>query len=121
MAYVYTTSPAVRPLYSVIRIIWYLLDVLEALLLIRFTMRLLGANPAAGFTQVIYNLSYPFLAPFQAVFPRTYVLGSTFEWTTLLAMVVYWLIALAIVRLVAMGRPVSTTEAAYRVTEEDKI
>jgi hypothetical protein len=40
------------------------------------------------------------------------VQGSIFEWTTLLAMLVYWMVALAIVNLFAMSKTVSTPEAA---------
>ena len=71
-----------------------------------------GANAGAGFTSIIYGLTWPFTAPFLAVFPMIKVEGGVFEWTTLLAMFVYWIIALAITKLFFMSRTVSTGEAA---------
>jgi hypothetical protein len=53
------------------------------------------------------------------VFRITRVEGSVFEWTTLLAMLVYWLIALALIKLLVMGKPVSTPEAAVKLDRQD--
>ena len=82
-------------------------------------LKLLGANPLAGFTSFIYGISYPFAAPFLSVFKITDVKGSVFEWTTL-AMLVYWLIAWGIVKLFLMGKTVSTPEAAVKLDNQDK-
>ena len=114
------TSSSTKPLFRGTQIVWYLLWLLEALLAFRFILKLMDANPAAGFTSFIYTLSSPFTAPFLAVFPSTRVQGSVFEWTTLLAMLVYWLIATAIVRLFLMGKTVSTPEAAEKLKDEEK-
>ena len=105
-------SPTTKPLFRGTQIVWYALSLLEVLLAFRFVLKLLGANAGATFTNIIYSLTWPFTAPFLAVFPRTFVQGSIFEWTTLLAMLVYWLIALALVRLFLMSKTVSTPEAA---------
>ena len=114
------TSPSTRPLYRGTQVVWYLLGILEVLLAFRFLLRLFGANPAAGFTNFIYDISYPFAAPFLNVFRITRVEGSVVEWTTLLAMVVYWLIAWAIVKMFVMSRSVSTPEAAVRLENQDR-
>lgn len=111
-------SPTTKPLFKGTQIVWYLLSLLEILLAFRFMLKLTGANPAAGFTNFIYTVSWPFSAPFLAVFPRTTVQGSIFEWTTLLAMVVYWMVTIAIVRLFSMSKTVSTSEAAAKLEEE---
>src|SRR5438067_2442312 len=99
--YTYETTRTVY--YPGAEIVWYLAGLLELLLLFRFALKLLGANPAAGFTDFIYRISYPFVAPFINVFTPTAVPGtvpgSIFEWTTLLAMLVYWLVAVLIMRL----------------------
>ena len=79
-----------------------------------------AANATAGFTSFIYGITWPFAAPFLAVFQRTVVQGSIFEWTTLLAMLVYWLIALAIVKLFLMSKTVSTPEAAVKLNDQEK-
>src|ERR1051326_4395018 len=107
-------SPSTKPLYRGTQIVWYIVGLLEAALAFRFVLKLLAANPAAGFTSFIYGVTYPFAAPFLSVFKITKVEGSVFEWTTLLAMLVYWLIAMAIVKLFVMGKTVSTPEAAVK-------
>ncbi len=113
-------SPSTKPLYRGTQIVWYITGLLEALLAFRFLLKLFGANPAAGFTDFIYSITYPFAAPFLNVFKITKVEGSVFEWTTLLAMLVYWLIAMAIVKLFVMGKTVSTPEAAVKLDSQDK-
>ena len=112
------TSPTTKPLFRGTQIVWYILTLLEAILAFRFLLKLTGANPGAGFTSFIYGLTWPFTAPFLAVFPQTRIEGSVFEWTTLLAMVVYWLIAWAIMRLFVMSKTVSTPEAAAKLEEK---
>jgi uncharacterized protein YggT (Ycf19 family) len=112
-------SDSTKPLFRGVQIVWYILGILEALLAFRFLLKLAGANPYAGFTQLVYGITYPFAEPFLDVFRITVVQGKIFEWTTLLAMVVYWLIAVAIVRLFVMSRTVSTPEAAVRLQRQD--
>jgi len=114
------SSSTTKPIFKGTQIIWYLLGLLEVLLAFRFVLKLMGANAEAGFTSFIYGITWPFTAPFLAVFQKTTVQGSIFEWTTLLAMLVYWLIALAIVKLLLVGKTVSTPEAAAKLDKEDK-
>jgi hypothetical protein len=109
----------VKPLYRGTQMVWYFLNVIEVLLMFRFLLKLFGANPSAGFSQIIYSLTYPLAEPFLNVFAVTRVAGATFEWTTLLAMLVYWLLAWAIVRLIVMGKPVSTVEAHEKLASQD--
>ncbi len=113
-------SSTTKPLLKGTQIVWYLLTLLEAMLAFRFILKLMGANPSAGFTSFVYSFSWPFTAPFLAVFRSTTIQGNVFEWTTLLAMLVYWLIALAIVRLFLMSKTVSTPEAATKLEDEEK-
>lgn len=113
-------SETTKPLYRGTQIVWYITGILEALLAFRFVLKLLGANPGAGFTDFIYSVTHLFASPFLNVFRLTEVEGSIFEWTTLLAMLVYWLIAFAIIRLFLMGKSVSTPEAAVKLENQDK-
>lgn len=108
-------SPTTKPLFKGTQIVWYALSLLEVLLAFRFVLKFMGANPEAGFSRFIYAITWPFSAPFLAVFPRTVIEGSIFEWTTLLAMMVYWMAALAIVHLLFMSKTVSTPEAAAKL------
>ena len=113
-------SPSTKPLYRGTQIVWYILAFLEAILAFRFILKLLGANPNAGFTDLIYGITQPFASPFLSVFKISKIEGSIFEWTTILAMLVYWLIALAIARAFVMGKTVSTPEAAVKLDNQDK-
>ncbi len=60
------------------------------------------------------RLVYP---PFLTVFRVTKVAGSIFEWTTLLAMFVYLVIAWGIIRMLLIGKTVSTLEAAAKLDQ----
>ena len=113
-------SSSTKPLYRGTQNVWYILGLLEVVLAFRFVLKLLAANSAAGFTGFIYGISQPFAAPFLSVFKITSVQGSVFEWTTILAMLVYWLIAWGIVKLFLMGKTVSTPEAAVKLDNQDK-
>jgi hypothetical protein len=114
-------TPTVKPLFRITQVVWFIFGLLEALLAFRFVLRLLGANPAAGFTSFIAIVTQPFVQPFVSVFRTSFVVGSSVEWTTLLAMFVYWLLAWAIVHLVTLGRPVTTNEARQALREQDAL
>ncbi len=114
------TSSTTKPLYRGTQIVYYILGAVEVLLAFRFVLKLLGANPSAGFSSFIYSLSHVFSAPFLNVFRITEVSGNIFEWTTLLAMVVYWIIAMGIIKLFLMSKTVSTAEAANKLNNQEE-
>src|SRR5262249_22218740 len=89
-----------KPLYRLTQLVWYVLGILEILLLFRFLLRMFGANPDAGFTYFIYQLTGIMMAPFFNVFGTTKIENTVFEWTVLLAMFVYGIVAAAIVKLI---------------------
>ena len=113
-------SSSTKPLYRGTQIVWYILAILEIFLAFRFVLKLLGANSAAGFSSFIYSVSYPFAMPFLNVFGASKVEGSVFEWTTILAMLVYWLVAFGLVELFSMSKTVSTPEAAAKLDDQEK-
>lgn len=112
-------SDSTKPLYKGVQIVWYGLYIIESLLVARFLLMLLSANPNAAFTNIIYTLSGIFTWPFATVFANNAMAGSVFEWTTLLAMLVYWLVAVAIVKLLVMSKSVSVIEADQKLSEEE--
>lgn len=114
-----TNLQAAKPLYKATQVVWFLFGVLELLLLTRFVLKLLGANPLAGFTDFIYSVSFPFVAPFQNVFGIFAAEDSLVEWSTLLAIIVYWVVANLITKLLLLGRPVTQNEAQYELRRED--
>lgn len=109
----------IKPLYRSTQIIWYILAVVEGLLAIRFFLKLLAANPQAGFTWFIYGITEAFAAPFLFVFRASQVDGNVFEWSTLLAMTVYFFVAWMIVKALVMSKPVSTKEANQKLPEQE--
>lgn len=108
-------------LYRSTRFIWYIFYIIETLLALRFFLKLLGANPAAGFSTFIYKTSHFFVSPFQYVFGAPSVGQSVFEVSTLLALVVYWLAAWGIVKLIVMNRDVSPNEADANLEAQDNV
>lgn len=102
---------ASRPVYRLSQFIWYVLWIVNTLLALRFLLRLLGANPAAGFTNFMYSLTEPLASPFFNVFANSRLEGRVVEWASVLAIIVYSLVAWVIIRLLLMARPVSHMEA----------
>jgi len=81
-------------------VVYFILGVLEVILALRFIFRLLGANESSGFVTFLYGLSHVFVAPFNGIFnDQTIGNVSVFEVSTLVAMVLYALIAWGIVSL----------------------
>lgn len=112
-------SPTTKPLYRGTQVVWYILGFIEILLLFRVFLKLFAANSGAGFSKFIYGITHIFAAPFINVFRITYVDGSIFEWTTLLAMFVYWIVALGIIKMFLMSKTVSTPEAAVKMNNQE--
>lgn len=84
--------------------VYLIFGVLDVLLVFRFIFKLLGANPSSGFVDFIYNLSAIFVAPFTGIFNTSLANGavttSVFEPATLVALIVYALLAWGIVTLI---------------------
>ncbi|HJT56284.1 MAG TPA: hypothetical protein VJ761_07315 [Ktedonobacteraceae bacterium] len=85
--------------YWITRIVYYLLAVLEIILALRFFFRLLGASQGSDFVMFLYNLSHVFVGPFNGIFNDQALGHSVFEFSTIVAMIVYALIAWGIVSL----------------------
>jgi hypothetical protein len=67
---------------------------------LRFVLLLLGANPDAAFTRLLYGITAPLVFPFQEVFPDPQRSGRMFEVASLLAMIIYGLLGFIIARFV---------------------
>lgn len=102
-----TTSPVARTQNTATNVIWFVAAVLLILLAFRFILALLGANSANWFASFIYSVSHLFVAPFFGLFSYNYQYGvSRFEAYTLVAMVVYAVIAWILTALVNINRRV---------------
>ena len=87
----------------VARLVWFIAGVINVLLAFRFLFVLLGANSANSFANFIYSASHPFAAPFFGLFGYATHYGvSRVEFSTLVAIIVYSLVAYGISRLVTI-------------------
>ena len=86
------------------KIVYLILGILEAFFTFRLIFKLLGANPGSIFVSLIYTASGAFLAPFTGIFRSAVSNGietkSVLEPTTIIAMIVYALIAYGVVMLI---------------------
>ncbi len=93
---------------TVVNGIWLVLGILEVLLAFRFILKLLGANPNSGFTEFVYAVSGPFAAPFRGIFSAPTAQGdittSIFETSTLVAMIVYAIVAWGIIKMATLNK-----------------
>jgi hypothetical protein len=86
--------------YRVMQLVYWIFGLIEGLILIRFVLKALGANPSAGFAEFIYGMSAPLVAPFVGLFGNPVSQGSVLELHSIIALVVYALAAWLIARLV---------------------
>jgi hypothetical protein len=85
-------------------LIYFFLGALEILLAFRLVLKLTGASIASGFVGLIYGLSGIFILPFEGIFRRGYTQGiettSVLEPSTLVALIVYAVLAWGLVKLI---------------------
>ncbi len=86
--------------FKVTQVIWLLLGFLETTLALRFLFKLIGVNPANAFATILYGFTDLFVAPFASLTAAPAAEGMVFEFSTLIAMIVYALIFYALERLV---------------------
>lgn len=87
-------------------LVYYIMGAIEFLLLFRLIFKLTGANPSSGFVSFIYALSQIFILPFYGIFPQTTTQGvvttAVLEPATLVAALVYLVLAWGITQLVVI-------------------
>jgi hypothetical protein len=85
-------------------VIYFLFGALEVLLVFRLVFKLMGASLASSFVRMIYGLTGIFVMPFEGIFRRGFSQGlettSVLEPSTLVAIVVYSILAWGIAKLV---------------------
>ena len=87
-------------LSRIIQIIYYLTGALALLLLLRVLLLLFGANPSNEFAQFIYNLSKPFVSPFDNLFGTPDFGKQVFDINSLVAIAAYAILAWLLSRLI---------------------
>jgi uncharacterized protein YggT (Ycf19 family) len=96
---VYELDPS---LSQFLRVMWFLLGLLECVLALRFFLALFAANPRNEFAGLVYAITGPFAGPFRTLFPTPSASGSVFEVGTLFAMAAYFFVCWAFVRLIGV-------------------
>jgi len=91
-----------NPGWRASQLVYMLFAVIDGLLLIRLVLKLLGANPHAGFASFIYGFTDFFMAPFRNLLPAYGNEQSVFETSVVIAILVYALLGWALERLVAV-------------------
>ena len=90
-------------------VIWFILFVIIAILVVRFFLLLFGARTGVAFVDFWYGISAPLVAPFAGMFGNldTYNLyngGARPEIESIVAMLIYGLVAYGLVMLVRIAR-----------------
>ena len=89
--------------------VWWIVGFIDALIAIRFVLKLFGANPAP-FVRFIYDVTWPLVAPFHGIFNTDQVGRTILEPESLVAIAIYTLIGWGIVSLIRiLSRPSSRT------------
>jgi len=81
-------------------LVWLFLGILEALLGLRFFLKLIAANPASPIAAFLYGFTDLFLWPFAGLTATPSAGGMVLEISTMVAMVVYALFAWGLERII---------------------
>lgn len=88
-------------------LVYFFFGALEILLAFRFILKLTGASISSGFVGLIYGLTGIFILPFEGIFRRFFAQGvettSVLEPATVVAIIVYAVLALGIVKLIRIS------------------
>lgn len=77
--------------------VWWVVGLVDTLIVIRFILKLLGASTASGFVQFMYSLTQGLVAPFHGIFNTAASGRSVLEPESLVAIAIYSLIGWGIV------------------------
>jgi hypothetical protein len=99
-----------KTLFRFNQIIWFILGLIEVLLVFRFVLRLLGANPLIGFTNLIYTVTLPLVAPFSGILGMFTAGNSAIEWSTIIAAIVYFFVAWGLAYLLGIIYPITPSD-----------
>lgn len=94
----------ISPMVVLARAVYFIFGVIIAFIVLRMVFLLLAANQSSAFVDFIYSVSGIFVAPFFGIFGYTPTYGSSvFEISSLVAIVIYALIAWGLVSLLTLG------------------
>ena len=103
--------------YRVSQLVYWVFGLIEGLIVIRFVLKVLGANPAAGFAQFIYGMTNGLVSPFVDLFANPTYQGTIFELSSVIAFIVYallaWLIGQLVWLIIGETRSAITTRSTH--------
>jgi uncharacterized protein YggT (Ycf19 family) len=108
--------------FKATHLVWLLFGILEALIALRFVLKLIGANAASPIAVFIYGFTGLFLSPFKGLVGTPASGGMVLEVSSLIAMLVYGLIAWALASLIWLifYRPRAPLEGVTQTTTTDQ-
>jgi uncharacterized protein YggT (Ycf19 family) len=86
--------------FKATQLVWLFFGILEALIALRIGLKLIGANAASPIAAFIYGVTSLFLAPFAGLTGTPSAGGMVLEISSVIALLVYALIAWALVKIV---------------------
>lgn len=90
---------------TILQLVYVIFGIFEALVLIRFIMKLGNANTANGVIAALYGVTEPLVRPFYGIFPQPGTGGAQLEIASLLAIAFLVLVEALIVALVRALTP----------------
>lgn len=85
-------------------LVYFLFGALEIILAFRLVLKFMGASPLSDFVAMVYGVSGMFTLPFEGIFRSVFGYGvetiSVIEPSTIVAIIVYAVLAWGIVRLI---------------------
>lgn len=88
-------------------LVYYFFGTLETLLVFRLILKIAGASLGSWFVMITYTITRIFVMPFEGMFRRLSAQGventSVFEPATLIAIIVYAILAVGIVKLIRIS------------------
>jgi hypothetical protein len=86
--------------FKATQLIWLVLGLLEAAIALRVVFKLIGVNAANAFASLVYSVTSLFVAPFASLTGAPAAGGMVLEISSIIAMLVYLLIAWGLERIV---------------------
>jgi uncharacterized protein YggT (Ycf19 family) len=101
------------------QLVYWVFGLIEGLVLIRLVLKALGANPQAGFAEFIYGITAPLVGPFFNLFSNPSYQNSVLELSSIVALIVYALVAWLLAKLVWIVVGESRSAIHTRSTQMD--
>ena len=101
-----TEHQEVDGMQKIANVVYAIVGIITGLIVIRFLLLMLSANPNNTFAELIYGLSEPFVKPFYGLFGNNYVIeGVRFELESIIAITFLAFLGWGIVKLLTISNP----------------